>query len=155
MSMTDAQAAQAIKAHHTEMRNELRRRVDALEETVRSGAGYEHAHSDVLDYLEGELLPHAQAEEKALYPAGDTGPSALLVRSMREEHRTIIGRVAALRNASDAVAAAMGASAVLALFESHLWKENELLIPNLVADPDVAMAELLAGMHELIGEPTA
>ncbi len=155
MSMTDAQAAEAIKTHHTEMRNELRRRVDALEEAVRSGATYERAHRDVLDYLEGELLPHAQAEEKALYPAGDTGPSALLLRSMREEHRTIMGRVAALREASDGVTAATGASAVLALFESHLWKDNELLVPTLVGDPHVAMVELLAGMHELIGEPTA
>lgn len=155
MPMTDAQAAEAIKTHHTEMRNELRRRVDALEEAVRSGTTYEREHLGVLDYLEGELLPHAQAEEKALYPAGDTGASALLLRSMREEHRTIIGRVAALRDASDAVAATMGASAVLALFESHLWKENELLVPILVADPHVAMVDLLAGMHELIGEQTA
>jgi hypothetical protein len=30
------------------------------------------------------------------------------------------------------------ASAILTLFEAHLWKENELLVPTLVADPIVA-----------------
>ena len=31
----------------------------------------------------------------------------------------------------------------LALFESHLSKENDLLIPVLVADPNVALGALL------------
>jgi hypothetical protein len=34
-------------------------------------------------------------------------------------------------------------SAILALFESHLSKENDLLIPVLVADPNVALGALL------------
>jgi hypothetical protein len=40
---------------------------------------------------------------------------------------------------------------VLALFEAHLWKENELLVPALVADPSVDLGRLLSGMHELVG----
>jgi hypothetical protein len=30
-------------------------------------------------------------------------------------------------------------------------KENDLLIPALVADPSVALGALLGGMHELLG----
>lgn len=32
-----------------------------------------------------------------------------------------------------------------------MGKENELLIPALVADPDVSLGKLLVGMHELLG----
>jgi hypothetical protein len=56
-----------------------------------------------------------------------------------------------LRGTADALDAVTGASAILALFESHLSKENDLLIPALVANPDVSLADLLSGMHELVG----
>jgi iron-sulfur cluster repair protein YtfE (RIC family) len=150
-TMTNQEAADAIRAHHTEMQGELRSRIETLLETVRTGTAPEAARAAVLDYLDGDLLPHAAAEEKALYPAGDTGLAALLVRAMREEHRFIIGSVDRLRQAGDPVSAAATAAAILALFEAHLWKENELLVPALVADPQVELAQLLAGMHELVG----
>jgi iron-sulfur cluster repair protein YtfE (RIC family) len=151
VTTADQQAADAIRAHHTEMQRELRSRAEALVNAVRAGDGFGEAHRQVVAYLTDELLPHATAEEEALYPAGDTGLTALLVRSMREEHRFIIAAVDRLRQASDAIAAAASASAVLALFEAHLWKENELLVPALVADPSVDLNRLLAGMHELVG----
>jgi hypothetical protein len=96
-------------------------------------------------------LPHAPAEEAALYPAGDSGRTALLVRAMKDEHRNLIAHVAALRVAADGVEAVGISSAILALFESHLSKENDLLIPVLVTDPNVALGALLGGMHELLG----
>lgn len=151
MSMTDQEAAAAIRVHHSELRQGLVDRVAALEESVRRGEWHGEAQREVLDFLEGELLPHAFAEEQALYPAGDAGATAMLVRSMRDEHTDLAGRVAALRDATDAVGVATVASAILALFESHLHKENDLLIPALVADPQVNLHDLLAGMHELVG----
>jgi iron-sulfur cluster repair protein YtfE (RIC family) len=151
MSQTDSQAAEAIKAHHAELQATLRERVGALEDSVRRGEWHGDAQRLVMEFLQGELLPHASAEEEALYPAGDTGLSAMLVRAMRDEHRTIVGRVAALGEATDAVTVATTASAVLALFESHLSKENDLLLPALLNDPNVDLGVLLAGMHELVG----
>ncbi|MGH2466478.1 MAG: DUF2249 domain-containing protein, partial [Candidatus Limnocylindrales bacterium] len=59
--------------------------------------------------------------------------------------------VEAFRSAAGGLAAATAGAAIQALFEAHLWKENELLIPVLVADPTVSLTELLAGMHELVG----
>jgi iron-sulfur cluster repair protein YtfE (RIC family) len=133
------------------MQTELRTRVDALIEAARGGAPHAAAQQHVLAYLEGELLPHAAAEEGALYPAADTGLAALLVRSMRDEHRNLIAHVEELGRAGDGVSAATLAAAIRALFESHLHKENDLLVPALVADAGVSISELLAGMHELIG----
>lgn len=152
MTMTDAQAAEAFRSHHAEMETSLRKRVAALGASVQTRQSHFAQQRAVLDYLENELLPHAAAEEKALYPAGDTGLAALLVRAMRDEHRNLIAHVEAFRDATDAIQAMGLGSAILALFESHLAKENDLLIPALVADPNASLGELLDGMHELLGQ---
>jgi iron-sulfur cluster repair protein YtfE (RIC family) len=150
-TMTDAQAVGAIHAHHAEMAISLRERVTALAAAAEAGAPHAEAQRAVLEYLEGELLPHARAEEGALYPAGDRGATALLVRSMRDEHVNLVAHVKAFRSASGAIAAASQSAAILALFESHLHKENDLLVPALMAEESVSLARLLGGMHELLG----
>lgn len=146
MTLTDAQAAGAIRAHHAELAAELRRRVLA----VGAAGGTAETASDLLDYLDRDLLPHAMAEEQALYPAGDSGETALLVRAMRDEHVGLIAHVDALRTASGIEAIGIS-RAILALFESHLHKENDLLIPALADDPEISLGDLLSGMHELLG----
>ena len=147
----DKEAAAAIRAHHDELRDTLRVRVGDLRDAVRAGRSHVVSERAVIGYLEDDLLPHAAAEETALYPAGDTGLTALLVRAMREEHKGIVANVGRLRGTADGLEAVATASAILALFEAHLWKENELLIPALVADPNVSLGELLSGLHELVG----
>lgn len=150
-NLADEEAAASIGAHHAELNEDLRVRVAALGDAVRSGADTGPAHEALITYLDRELLPHAAAEEAALYPAGDTGITAMLVQAMCDEHRNLVERVGALRGTTDALDAATDAGAILALFESHLSKENDLLIPALVASPDVSLADLLRGMHELVG----
>lgn len=151
-NLADEDAAAAIRAHHVELNADLRTRVAALRDAARSGTGHASARDAMIAYLDGELLPHAAAEETALYPAGDAGVTAMLVRAMRDEHRNLVGHVGRLRNTTDALDASTGATVILALFESHLSKENDLLIPALVTNPDVSLADLLRGMHELVGQ---
>jgi iron-sulfur cluster repair protein YtfE (RIC family) len=151
LTTTNQHAADAIREHHAELAATLRERVTALMVVAQAQQPHADAHQAVVQFLDTELLPHAHAEEQALYPAGDTGPTAMLVRSMRDEHVNLVAHVDSLRTEADAVAAACAASAILALFESHLHKENDLLIPALVADPSISLADLLGGMHELLG----
>lgn len=150
-SSANEEAASAIREHHRELHEDLRTRVAALRDAVRSGADHVAARDAVIGYLDQDLLPHAAAEESALYPAGDAGITAMLVRAMRNEHRDIVGRVGELRIATEPLDAATEASALLALFESHLSKENDLLLPVLVSRPDVSLHDLLGEMHELVG----
>ena len=150
-TLTDAEAAVAIREHHVELQDALRERVVALRHAVQAGQAHGPAQRAVLAFLDTELLPHAAAEERSIYPAGDLGLTALLVRAMLEEHRNLIAHVARLRESVAAIDALADARVIQALFESHLSKENDLLLPALVADPSVSLGALLVGMHEILG----
>lgn len=145
------EAAQAIRDHHAELFRGLERRVAALRAAVQQGTPHEVLLDDALGFLDAEIIPHARAEELTLYPAAEAGSAMLLVEAMRAEHRSLVARIDALRSVADPIVAVSEASAVLALFESHLAKENELLLPALLARPEVSLDQLLAGMHELVG----
>lgn len=149
--LTDEEAVAAIRAHHVELHDGLSSRVLTLRSAIRSGGPHAAAQGEVTAFLETEILPHAKGEEATLYSAGDNGPTALLVRAMRAEHTNLIAHVGELKAAADGLEAASLATAILALFESHLSKENDLLLPALAAAPDVALGDLLVGMRELIG----
>ena len=86
-----------------------------------------------------------------MYPAGlASSGGRLLVEAMLAEHGVIVGLVDQLRTA-EGPRALVAAGGLLAVFDSHLTKENEQLLPLLVADPEVSLHDLLAGMHELLG----
>jgi signal transduction histidine kinase len=68
-------------------------------------------------------------------------------------HAAIGGLVGELADsASDPVRAAAAARALQAVFEVHLAKENELVVPLLLSTAGVSLARLLAGMHQILGE---
>jgi uncharacterized protein (DUF2249 family) len=154
-SEADAHAAEAVVGHHAQMSGALALRVEALVTAAAQGdaAAAEHARLGLTDWCEHELLPHAAAEERAFYPAaGGRAEGRLLIEAMLGEHRLIVDLVNTLSGAADPVRTAATATALKEMFGSHLTKENELIVPLLQQTPGVSVAELLAGMHELIGE---
>lgn len=153
-SEADATAAAAVEQHHAQMAGALALRVEALlaaasrGDEVSAGA----ARADLVAWCEHELVPHALAEEGAMYPAAHArSEGRLLVDGMLAEHQVIVGLVRELGGPTDMVRAAAAARALQVSFDSHLAKENELVLPLLTAAPDVSVAELLGGMHELLG----
>jgi uncharacterized protein (DUF2249 family)/iron-sulfur cluster repair protein YtfE (RIC family) len=153
-SETDARAAEAVEEHHAQMSGTL----TALVERLVAAAG----RADVADAREArtrleawcrdDLLPHALAEERTLYPAARrTVEGRLLVEGMVSEHRVIEGLVRSLTGVDDPVRAAANATALRALFEAHVTKENDLLVPLLLRTPGASVADLLGGMRELLG----
>jgi uncharacterized protein (DUF2249 family) len=150
----DAAAAAAVEQHHAEMAATLGRKVEDLVVAVAAGdaAAIAGANEALVGWCLRELLPHALAEEKAMYPAAhDTVEGRLLVTGMLAEHGVIVGLVEEVAEQADPVRAAAAANALLVMFQSHLAKENELVLPLLASKADVSVAELLAGMHELLG----
>jgi hypothetical protein len=150
----DREAADAVVAHHAQLARALSthtaRVVRAAERSdVRD---LWRGRAALLDWVHGELLPHATAEEAALYPAAAARPEgAALIEGMLAEHKTIMTLVDELEGATGPVRVAAAARALAAVFDLHLAKENELVVPLLVAADDVALADLLAGMHDLLG----
>ncbi|MBX6357618.1 MAG: hemerythrin domain-containing protein, partial [Micromonosporaceae bacterium] len=151
----NALTARAVVSHHAELSEGLTKRVEALVREVDSQylLKAEAARQDLLSYLRREILPHAQAEEAALYPPAAALPDGrLLVEGMVNEHRSLSDLVAELANAGSLIRAAATARALAALFAVHLAKENDLVLPLLVATPEVSLTQILSGMHEVLGK---
>jgi uncharacterized protein (DUF2249 family)/iron-sulfur cluster repair protein YtfE (RIC family) len=149
----DAKAVEAVEAHHTQLAGELGGRVTMLIDAVDRGSeSAEEIRAGLVDFCERELLPHALAEENALYPAAHGMPEArLLVDGMLAEHRRITDLVQSLRTASSPARAACDGRALQVLFEEHLAKENELVLPLIASSSELSLAKMLDGMHELLG----
>lgn len=154
-SAEDAAAVVAVERHHAELSGRLSVLVEGLLSAAADpydGGVAGPARGRLVAFLADELLPHAAAEEQSLYPAAAADERArLLVDGMVAEHRVLEGLVADLRDATDAVRAAATARSLQVLFDAHLSKENELLLPAVAANPDTSLAAVLAGMHEILG----
>jgi uncharacterized protein (DUF2249 family)/iron-sulfur cluster repair protein YtfE (RIC family) len=150
-SHADAEAAEKVEQHHAEMAGRLDLLTADVVRTARTDRA-EATRQELLSWLRDELVPHATAEEQTLYPAAaEIVEARLLVEAMLAEHVLIHRLVADLEAASDPVEAAAVARAIETVFDSHLAKENDQLIPTLVASPAYSVAEMLEGMHELLG----
>ncbi len=150
----DARAASAVEQHHAQLAGTLALRAESVRTAAARGdeQGARQAAADLVAWCEQELVPHAVAEESTLYAAARSRPEGrLLVDGMLTEHAVILDLVREVSAATTASTAAAGARALQVVFDNHLAKENTLVLPLLVADPDISVADLLEGMHQLIG----
>jgi uncharacterized protein (DUF2249 family) len=151
-SEADARAAEAVEQHHAQMAGALAAHAEAVATAARDGGDADGVRRDLVAWCRTELVPHALAEESTMYrAAGEMAEGRLLVEAMLAEHRRIVDLADALDTTTDAVTAAGLARALRELFEAHLAKENEQVLPLLVSSPAVSVADLLGGMHELLG----
>ncbi len=150
----DAAAFAAVEQHHASMLKRLSALTATLVRAVRTGDTVaEHdAHEVLVEWCETELVPHALAEEGPLYTgAGKLPQGRLLVEGMLAEHQVIVGLVEDLRG-SAGVDAAVAAGSLRNIFALHLEKENRLLMPFIVASPELSLARTVEGLQELVGE---
>lgn len=155
-SQEDAAAVGVITGHHAELAAGLELRVEALLAAADAGSrAAAPARADLAAFCARDLIPHALAEEATLYAAATAPALRLLVEAMVDEHRSIGALVDVLTSDVSHVRAAAAARALLAVFEVHLLKENDLLVPRLAADPAVALAALLDTMHEHVSAAAA
>jgi iron-sulfur cluster repair protein YtfE (RIC family) len=116
-----------------------------------------------IEFLERELLPHADAEDAVLYPAvaralGSPDATATMTR----DHQEIRHLVVELRRHRDALTSEVAPAAAFevrrllyalhAIIGLHVAKEEELYVPVLDrALSDDEAAALLHEMHTLVG----
>ena len=150
-SEQDAAAVEAVKQHHAQMAGALSALAGRVAAAATEAAALE-ARDELVSWAENDLVPHAKAEEAAMYPLAHQDTRArLLVDAMLVEHELIVGLVTTLREAAGQVQAAAEARALAVTFESHLAKENDQILPLLAESPGVSLSDALAGMHELVG----
>ena len=153
-SAADARAVEAVKNHHAQLAGALDVQVETLLDAAARGdlPGAGAASAALVRWCQVELVPHAIAEEKTMYPTAHDDPRArMLIDAMLAEHHDLLALVEAIGQATEPVRAAANAQALRSLFDSHLVKENEQILPLLAESSEVSLAELLGDMHELLG----
>lgn len=144
----DEQARTAILEHHAQLRRDFDARVGALRAAVSTSTPYEQPLADLVTFLAKEVLPHATAEEHALYSAAATdGGTGVFIDAMKMDHRELEERERLLTSAGSATEALAIAEGAATLFALHVDKENDLLLPALVRIPGASLAALLEDMH--------
>jgi uncharacterized protein (DUF2249 family)/iron-sulfur cluster repair protein YtfE (RIC family) len=148
MTITATEAYEAMMAHHARLGEELARRADSVSAAVAAGRPYGAGVAGLIAYLAEEVLPHAAAEEKNIYPAAAAhADMAGMVGEMIAEHVTLSALGARLAAVADPASAAGQAQQVATLFAAHAAKENDVLLPALLGDKSVDLAVLLEQMH--------
>lgn len=151
-SQADAEAAEKVVEHHAAMLGQLGQLVARLE-SASDGATALQARDAVVEWARAELVPHALAEEEVLYAAAADLPAyKVLVEAMIAEHKVIIGLVDDIAVAQHPVPAIASAGGLRALLDSHVDKENNLLLPALVSSATHSVATLLDQMHAALPE---
>lgn len=142
------EAAGKIRRHHAALAAGLFERANLLVAAARTGGSPDGPRDDFVAYLREEIVPHAAAEETTLYRRGAEIPELRpLLRAMILEHERLRALADALAAARESVELAAAGRAIAELFALHADKENDLLLPRLLEDPDVSIAELLHDMH--------
>lgn len=147
----DASAAAAVEQHHAQLSGALALHVEALVSAASRGNPPTAllARDRLVRWAREELLPHAAAEERVLYPAARAIDGFdVLIDAMTGEHAALARLVDEAATTADVARAVIAGSGLRALFESHLAKENELILPRLCSSAEVSLADLLARMEE-------
>jgi len=147
VTITGTEACEAVRAHHRVLDEQLRTHVAAVSAAVAAGRPHEAALAGLVAYLAEEVLPHAAAEEETLYPAGAHGALTRTVSEMIGEHRVLSAAAGRLASAPHGAAAAEQAGQIADLFAAHVARENDILLPALLAERGADLAALLAEMH--------
>ena len=150
MTKTETGAFEAMLTHHRALEEHVGSRVAALTSAVTMGSPHEAPLAELVACLADEILTHALAEEHTIYRAAATRAElAATVTEMIGEHRSLASAIEQLATAPTGLDAAQKAESIGALFTAHVVKENDLLLPPLLADDEVDLAQLLVQLHRL------
>jgi hypothetical protein len=137
-----------IVHHHALLRRGLERRAGTVCDAAASGVPFQRQLATLRGYLEEEVLPHAEAQERVLYQAAAShARGSELVRALTAEHRELAYLAGRLQPGMDGGEAASVSEWIATLFAGHVAKENDLLLPELTSSGG-DLAALLADMHQ-------
>lgn len=152
------------------LRDEHRELLPELEVLREAATGIESADAQALlgrslDFLQGHLIPHAQAEEAALYPVVERLMGAPAVTATMSRDHVEVGRLTEelgslqerwTATAEDRVEARRLLYGLHALLRVHFAKEEEIYLPLLDEKlPDKDAQAMFAAMEQAAGAAKA
>jgi hemerythrin-like domain-containing protein len=144
----DAALADELRAHHAAMIKDLDRLSAGVVAAAESGNDPAVAKRDLERWVTERLVPHADEEEATTYRAASELPAGeLLIKSMLAEHELIRTIARYISEADNPAAAGAFARALFDTFDSHQRKENDIILPLLVASDSVSLVEIMDGSH--------
>ncbi len=150
MVASEKKVYEAMLTHHETLKDGVELQVEALREEVAKGNAYRDFVSKLTGYLRSEVIPHAVAEEYTIYKiAKDRLGMSLVIDEMTSEHRSLADAIATLNRAPSGIRAVELSEQLLQMFSQHVAKENDLILPRLLADPEVDLVLVSTEMHEL------
>ena len=135
--MTDQRPTAAFRAEHREVQEHLRHVHDWIGGLpAQDAAAQKKTALKVVSFFEEHIKPHAEWEERHLYPVVDklAGGANAFTSTMRYEHRVVGRWIAELRAESgkatiDAAKFARRTDNLLGLIWAHFEEEEEVLLP--------------------------
>jgi uncharacterized protein (DUF2249 family)/hemerythrin-like domain-containing protein len=157
MIETEEEAYQAMLRHHHGLVDGVKSRSFAIGASLGSQESLGTRVADLVNFMELEVIPHAEAEEHSIYQvAVEVLELGELIGSMIDEHRQLQGQLEALKAVKDfngdiEVAVVDAAKRISELFSRHVIDENEEILGRLLSNPDVDLVEVLREMEQLFG----
>jgi hypothetical protein len=111
-------------------------RIGVLLASARGDGGWQGARDGLVAWCRTVLVPHTEAEAAVLYPSARRSRELEpLVRALAHEQALLGDIIVRLQSASDGPTALMHAAAAQMLVETHVAKEDDLLLPAMAAAP--------------------
>jgi uncharacterized protein (DUF2249 family) len=140
---------QAVLLRQRALASGLARRAKDIREAATGQRGAWPRVVDLVDFVAGQVLPYASAEEETIYAAARSCRQLRdPVIGMVNEHEHLASMSSRLASATWLVAATEQAEALAAAFASHLAEETALL-PDLLAETDIDPAQFVVRMDNL------
>ena len=142
-------ALRAVLLRQRVLASGLARRARDIREAATGQRGAWFCVHDLVDFVAGQVLPYASAEEATIYAAARSRHQLRdPVTGMVNEHEHLASMSSRLAGATRLVAATEQAEVLATAFASHLAEETSLL-PELLAQADIDPAEFVARMDNL------
>jgi len=152
---SEAAALEALTQHHAQLVGTVVAHASALLDASAAGSleGASSARRDLVLFCRGEVLPHSIAEEDTVYALARELPGLRpLVDSMIADHRTMAELIDDLAGATTPLGASAAAHALRVLFELHVEKDGDYILPAIAASESVSLSDGIAQLQALSDE---
>lgn len=152
---SEAAALEALTQHHAGLVGTVIAHATALLDASSAGSleGASSARRDLVLFCRGEVLPHSIAEEDTIYALARELPGLRpLVDAMITDHRTMAELIDDLAGATTPLGASAAAHALRVLFELHVEKDGDYILPAIAESDAVSLADGVAQLQALSDE---